>query len=172
VEATLACSEALLTTAPGEAAATNAAIAQRLPTRALRALRTGPFPGAASEHPARVRTFEAMLTLVRRLHAAGVPLAIGTDQALWGPSLHRELELHVRAGIPAAEVLSLATLGAARLMKRDRELGSVHPGKAADLVLVDGDPTTRIEDIRRVVTVVKAGIVYDPQALSTAVGLR
>lgn len=58
------------------------------------------------------------------------------------------MELFVEAGIPAGEVLSLATLGAARVMGMDEELGSVETGKLAELILIDGDPTRDISDIR------------------------
>ena len=86
-------------------------------------------------------------------------IVVGTD-SLAGFALHRELELYVKAGIPAPRVLQLATLGAARVVKRDAELGSISPGKLADVILVDGDPATHISDIRRVKTVVKDGTVF------------
>jgi imidazolonepropionase-like amidohydrolase len=57
-------------------------------------------------------------------------------------------------------------------MGMDDELGSVAPGKLADLILVDGDPTRDISDIRRVVLVVKDGRVYDPAAIYRALGIR
>ena len=63
-------------------------------------------------------------------------------------------------GIPAPKVLQLATLGAARVVKRDAELGSIAPRKLVDVVLVDGDPATHISDIRHVKTVVKDGVVF------------
>ena len=69
-------------------------------------------------------------------------------------------------------MLQIATLGAARVMKRDKELGSIAPGKLADLILVDGDPASRIGDIRRVTTVVKGGVVYQSSALYQAIGVR
>jgi imidazolonepropionase-like amidohydrolase len=116
-------------------------------------------------------SFRAMQNLVRDLHAAGVTIVAGTD-ALAGFSYHRELELYVDSGIPAPDVLRIATLDAARVMKRDKELGTVAPGKLADLVLVDGDPASRIQDIRRVVLTVKDGVVYDPAALHGAVGVK
>lgn len=64
-----------------------------------------------------------------------------------------------------------ATLGAARIMKRDGELGSIAPGKFADLVLVDGDPLSDISVVRRPTLVMKAGRIYDPIALWRAVGI-
>jgi len=86
--------------------------------------------------------------------------------------LHHELALYVQAGIPAADVLSLATLGAARVMGAERDSGSIAVGKRADLVLVDGDPTRDIAAIRNTDAVVCRGVVYDPGELFTAVGMR
>jgi imidazolonepropionase-like amidohydrolase len=57
-------------------------------------------------------------------------------------------------------------------MKRDAELGSVAPGKLADIILIDGDPTRRIADINRVSLVVKDGNVYEPAALYRTIGVR
>jgi biotin carboxylase len=102
---------------------------------------------------------------------AGVPIVAGTD-AMAGFALHRELELYAQAGIPAPEVLRIATLGAATVMHRDDRLGSIAPGKLADLVIVDGDPTTNISDVRRVVTVVKDGNVFDAKAVAASIGVR
>jgi imidazolonepropionase-like amidohydrolase len=116
-------------------------------------------------------SFAAMLRLVKALSDAGIAIVAGTD-AMAGFSLHRELELYVQAGIPAPRVLQIATLDAARVMKRDGELGAIAPGKLADLILVDGDPATRIQDIRRVTMVVKDGMRYDAAALDQALGVR
>ena len=57
-------------------------------------------------------------------------------------------------------------------MKREKVSGSIAAGKNADVILVDGDPTARITDIRRVVTVIKDGIVYDAAALYTTLGVK
>lgn len=110
--------------------------------------------------------------MVRALHEAGVPLVAGTAGPIGGFELHRELELYAEAGIPAPDVLRLATLGAARVMGKDEDLGSVEPGKLADLILVDGDPTADIRDIRRVTTVVKGGRVFDPAAIYRALDIE
>ncbi len=88
-----------------------------------------------------------------------------------GFALLRELELHVQAGIPADKVLQDATFHAARIMRLDHDLGSIAPGKLADLTLVNGDPTEKISDIRKTAVVVKDGIVYKPQELYTAIGV-
>jgi imidazolonepropionase-like amidohydrolase len=80
--------------------------------------------------------------------------------------------LYVQAGIPPAEVLRIATLGAAGVMKHDDQLGSVAPGKLADLDIIDGDPSTNISDVRRVVTVIKDGKVYDARAVAAEIGVH
>ena len=92
--------------------------------------------------------------------------------ARFADAAYVELELYVEAGIPAPEVLSLATLGAARIMGQDRESGSIAVGKRADLALVDGDPTRDISALRNVDVVVCRGAVYDPAVLLETVGMR
>ncbi len=57
-------------------------------------------------------------------------------------------------------------------MGRDKDLGSIAPGKLADLILVDGDPAARIADIRRVVLTVKDGVVYDPAEIYKSIGVK
>jgi imidazolonepropionase-like amidohydrolase len=79
--------------------------------------------------------------------------------------------LDVQAGIPPAEVLKLATLGAARIMKHDAELASVVPGKLADFALIDGNPAANIGDVQKTVLVVKNGVVYKPAELDTELGI-
>ena len=70
------------------------------------------------------------------------------------------------------EVLRIATLGAATVMKREKELGSITPAKLADLVVVDGNPDVQISDIRRVELVIKDGVVFKPADLYRALGVR
>lgn len=156
---------------PGAMTPVLAPVADRLPPQVRRAgLGAGlPVPDGMDQ---RYRdSYTAMLRMLKMLYDAGVPIVAGTD-ALAGFSLHGELEQYVAAGIPAPKALQIATLGAARVMKRDQEVGSIARGKAADLILVDGDPTTRISDIRRVVTVIQGGNLYDAGALYTALGVR
>lgn len=69
--------------------------------------------------------------------------------ALAGLTLHRELELEVKAGIPPAKTLQIATWNAAKLLKQEKDRGSIAPGEKADLLLIDGDPAQNISDIRR-----------------------
>ena len=65
----------------------------------------------------------------------------------------------------------MATLTPAQVMGVDRDLGVIAAGKYADLVLVDGDPSQNISDIRHVAKVVKAGKLFDPQAIERALGI-
>src|SRR3569623_1136008 len=89
-----------------------------------------------------------------------------------GYMLHHELELYAQAGVPPAEVLRMATWTSAQVMGVDGNLGAIAPGKLADMILVDGDPSTHIGDIRRVSSVIKAGRVYDPAAVEKALGIE
>ena len=104
------------------------------------------------------------LRLLRRLYDAGVTLVAGTD----GSSYNDELELYERAGIPAPEVLRIATIVAARVMKDDRDYGSIAAGKVADLAIVDGKPHERVADLRKVRQVMRAGRLYERQRIVDA----
>ena len=105
--------------------------------------------------------FGKLVEVVGVLHKAGVPIVAGTDQAVPGHSLHRELELYVKAGMTPMEAIRSATIVPARAMKLDRESGTNEPGKRADLILVAGRPDRDISDIRKVRTVIAAGRAYD-----------
>jgi imidazolonepropionase-like amidohydrolase len=148
-----------------------AAVADRLPSQVRRGLFGGGLPIRPGMDQRYRDSYEAMLRMVDELYKSGITIVAGTDG--WpGFGLHRELELYVRAGIPAPEVLRIATLGAARVMKHDNERGSIAPGKLADVILVDGDPSTNISDIRKVTTVVRNGVVYRSADLYRALGIK
>jgi imidazolonepropionase-like amidohydrolase len=117
-------------------------------------------------------TFRAMLATVRVLHQAGVPVVAGTDQAVPGFSLDREIELYVQAGFTPMEAIQAATLVPARAMGMDKDSGTIEVGKRADVILVDGNPLENISDIRKVSTVFAAGKIYQPAALWSAVGFK
>ncbi len=96
------------------------------------------------------------------LHEEGVTMGMGTDAAFppgtWpGEAMHRELELHVQAGIPPVDAIMMATLNNAIILRRDHEVGSVEKGKIADLLIVEGDPSANISDTRNIVYVIKGG---------------
>jgi imidazolonepropionase-like amidohydrolase len=109
---------------------------------------------------------------LRALYAAGIPIVAGTDKAVPGHSLHRELELYVQAGLTPMQVIQLATSGAARVMGMDEEVGTVTAGKRADLILVQGNPLERFSDLRTVTRVVAKGKMYDTADLWKSVGFR
>ncbi|HWO25559.1 MAG TPA: amidohydrolase family protein [Kofleriaceae bacterium] len=169
IDPTVAIFEALLTSDPGQMDPMAAPFAGRLPAQVERAVRGGGLPAPGGLRATYRASYEAMLRMVKLAYDRGIPVVAGTDAG--GFAYPRELELYVRAGIPAPEVLALATLGAARVMRQDREVGSIAPGKRADLVLVDGDPTRDISAIRNADVVVCRGVVFDPAELLAASGI-
>jgi imidazolonepropionase-like amidohydrolase len=108
--------------------------------------------------------------MVKALHDAKIQVVVGTD-ALAGLMVHHELALFVRAGLSPADALRAATIEPARAMKLDKKTGTIAAGKAADLVVIDGDPLARIDDIGRVVTTVRSGVVFASAPLYAAVGV-
>lgn len=112
------------------------------------------------------------LEILRALHQAGVRIVAGTDQAVPGHSIHREMEIYVSAGFSPMEAIQAATIVPARAMKLDREVGTIEAGKRADLIIVDGDPLADIRNLRRVVTVVHSGRAYDAAKLWRMVGFE
>jgi hypothetical protein len=121
--------------------------------------------------PADVQKADAnYMRLLKRLYDAGVTLVAGTD-AFGSTSYDTELELYEKAGIPAPVVLQIATIGAARVMKDDKDYGSLTVGKVADIIVVNGRPIDHMADVRKVETVIRAGRLYDAQALRVATGL-
>ena len=99
-----------------------------------------------------------------------MPIVAGTDGS--GLELVRELELYVAAGFTPAEALASATIATARLVGADGRTGSIAVGKAADLVLVNGDPSTTIGDLRHTRTVMMDGKLMDADALRKAGGFE
>jgi imidazolonepropionase-like amidohydrolase len=103
------------------------------------------------------------------MHKAGVPVVAGTDGS--GLELVRELELYVSdAGFTPAEALAAATIVPARRVGAESETGSIAVGKSADLVLVDGDPSRTIGDLRHTRLVMMEGRLMDADELRAAGG--
>ncbi len=112
----------------------------------------------------------AYLRLIRRLYDAGVTLVPGTDNSS-GQSYNSELEVYEKAGVPAPAVLQMATIVSARVMKDEKDYGSIAPGKVADIVIVNGKPAEHVSDLRKIEQVLRAGRLYDVQDLRVATGL-
>ena len=105
---------------------------------------------------------------VRMIHAAGGVLVAGSDQTS-GPAAHRELELLQDAGIAPSDIIRIATLNGAVFLGMERELGSIEPGKHADMVLLDANPAEDINNAKAIVEVIKAGRIIDRSALELPV---
>jgi hypothetical protein len=170
IDPTVTIFHSMFTNTPGTIGPAYAPIANRLPPQVRRELLTGGLPIPAGSEQQYRDSADALLRMVKQLHDAGVTLVAGTDD-MPGFTLHRELEMYVQAGIPAPEVLQIATLNAAKVLKRDRDLGTIAAGKLADMILVDGDPARRISDIRNTDLIVKDGKVYEAEALYDSIGV-
>jgi imidazolonepropionase-like amidohydrolase len=121
-----------------------------------------------------IALFPKALRLERAFVKAGGQLVAGTDPTggggvIPGYSNQRQIELLVEAGFTPLEAISIGTLNAARYLGRDARVGSIAVGKQADLVVIDGNPAATIADIRKVTTVYKQGIGFDPAKLVESV---
>ncbi len=145
-------------------------IAERFPPQVQRSLRGSRYPPPPGKEKAYAEAVPAMLRLLGAMHEAGVTIVPGTD-ALAGYQLHHELELYVRAGIPAPDVLRLATLTSAQNMRVANNRGVIANGLFADMILIDGDPTRDIAHIRRIDLVFSRGRIYEPAQIEAALGI-
>lgn len=103
------------------------------------------------------RRFREDIASVGRLHAAGVRIGAGTDTAPEGKSLHMELELLTKAGLSPVQAIRAATYDAATCVGVENDYGSISVGKVADLLLVNGDPSTRIADAGNIELIILGG---------------
>lgn len=117
------------------------------------------------------RSFAKLVEFVGLMHEAGVPIIAGTDE-MPGFTLQRELELYVQAGMTPGEALQTATWNAAAASRVREDRGSIEVGKRADLILVDGEPTANISDIRKVALVLKGDTAYYPSEIHAALGIE
>lgn len=115
--------------------------------------------------------FDAVKRVVKRLHDRGVTLLPGTDDGT-GLSVHRELEIYGEAGIPAADVLRIGTIGPEKYMGHDQDLGSIERGKKADFLLLPGNPLADLRELHRIAMVVKGGTIYFPAEIYPAFGVK
>jgi len=121
--------------------------------------------------PAAIRTRQlASLKLLKDAVDAGLLVVTGTDKGVPGFSLQRDIELFADGGMTPLEAIQAATIVPARAMKLDGEVGTIEPGKRADLVVLSADPLEHIANIRSATQVVVAGRLYDAATLWTAAG--
>lgn len=117
----------------------------------------------------RRREFAKYQELTRKLYRAGVVLLAGTDSpephVPPGFSLHQELEMLVESGLSPAAALRCATLNNAIALKQEQQLGSIAPGKQADIVLLSDNPLADIRHTRNIELVIRGGIVSRPADL-------
>lgn len=171
VDPTLTVWEPLMTSDGSAIAPEYAAYADVAPPAVARSWKTGGYPlfGDVTRDDFR-KSFAKMVGLVGKLHDAGVPIVAGTDG--YGLELVRELELYQQAGLSNAEALQTATIVPARMVGMADRTGSIAPGKTADIILVDGDVSHDLGNLRHVETVFLDGYRLDGAALRTASGLN
>ena len=171
IDATMGTFEGTWTQRPGDMDPSLAAVADHMPYATQRAWRSNSTDVSGGKLEIYRASWRKMIEFIGKLHAAGVPLVAGTD-SLAGFMLHRELELYVQAGVAPGEAIRIATENGARYAGVLAETGTIERGKRADLILVDGDPTANISDIRKVAYVLKEGVGFVPAELYEAFGIR
>lgn len=152
VVGTLNAEESFITTEGGESIVADPDLGPWLTEEEIGYLLTPPIESNITAHNVQIGQDN-----VRRLHEAGVPVLAGTDVATHGISIHRDLELLVKAGLSPLEALKGATSAAADAF-RLRDRGRIAPGLKADLLLVQGDPTADIKATRRLRKIWKGGV--------------
>jgi imidazolonepropionase-like amidohydrolase len=168
---TMVAFEGLYVPENGELSPSYAPFVGTLPPAVERGFRQGGFALPKDLTRADYRaSWAKMVQLLGLMHKAGVPIVAGTDGS--GIEIIHELEIYEQAGFTPAEALAAATIVPARLVGQDARTGSIKPGKAADLVLVDGDPSKRIGDLRRTRIVMLGGKLMDADALRSAAGFN
>lgn len=105
---------------------------------------------------------------------AGGLLVAGTDPTgsggvIPGYANQRQIELLVEAGFTPLQAIQICTQNGAKYLGRDARVGTIAAGKQADLIVINGDPSTTIADVRKVETVFKQGIGFDPAKLIASV---
>jgi imidazolonepropionase-like amidohydrolase len=166
---TLVVAEALFVPENGDLSPAYAPYASTLPPATERSFRQGGFtvPKDLTREDYR-KSFAKLSALVSLMHNSGIPIVAGTDGS--GLELVRELELYVAAGFTPEAALATATIAPATLVHAESTTGSIRVGKQVDLVLVEGDPSRRIGDLRNTRMVMMGGQLMDADALREASG--
>jgi imidazolonepropionase-like amidohydrolase len=131
------------------------------------------FAGMSASNNAPAQVESRLLQSLRMLNVAreaGIPVVTGTDKGIPGFSLQRDIELYVKGGMTPLQAIQAATIVPARVMKLDKDSGTIETGKRADLVILDGNPLDDIANIRAASRVVVNGQLYLSNTLWTAAG--
>jgi hypothetical protein len=171
LDPTMATFSGLLRSRPGQASPTDAAWLDHMPAAVQRGRKSSWLDVKPEQYPAYDASWKKMEEVLVLLHKNGIQLIPGTDDAA-GLVLLSELEAWVKAGIPAADVLKLATFGGAKFLGISGEQGLVVRGKRADLYLVDGDPTQDIGALRKGRLVLKGGAYFYPDEIHASLGIK
>lgn len=171
IDPTLVVWESLMTSDGSAISPSYAPFADVSPPSVARSWKTGGYPlfGTVTRDDFR-KSFAKMAGVVGNLYRAGVPIVAGTDG--YGLELVRELELYQQVGMTNVQALQSATIVPARMVGMADRTGSIAPGKTADLILVDGDVSKDLGNLRHVRTVFLGGYRLDGDALRTASGLQ
>ena len=146
------------------------AIAAHLPANVTRGFLGASLEITEANEKQYAASAEALLKMIYKLYQNGVRLVAGTD-AIVGFTLHRELELYAKAGIPNYDVLKIATVNSARIAGRN-DVGTIEEGMQADLILIDGNPLEDISNIRKVALVIKGGQAFEPEKIFNSIGIK
>jgi imidazolonepropionase-like amidohydrolase len=110
---------------------------------------------------------------LRRIWDAGITVVMGTDAGnigtLHGPSVFREMEIMIQAGLTPLQILRSATSNGAKTMGMERAIGTLAPGKLADLVILDADPLADVANLSRIHRVIKDGRMFVPDGLMRSI---
>lgn len=128
------------------------------------------FSGASAQQLAYLEAaIDKQLEFIRMLHDRGAKVFCGTDPTLIrllpGKALHREMKLFVDAGLSPLEVLQIATHKSAQELGVDEWLGSIEPGKVADLVILEKNPLIDIKNVGTISAIFKGGVSHNPNVL-------
>jgi Amidohydrolase family len=123
----------------------------------------------AMSAPPRPKPSPIALQNLRKVWDAGIPVVMGTDAGnigtLHGPSVFREMQIMTQAGLTPLQVLRSATANGAKAMGLESDLGTLAPGKLADLVILDADPLADVTNLSKIHRVIKDGKVFAPEEL-------
>jgi len=117
------------------------------------------------------KSFLVFKQILNKLYDNNITIVAGTD-GFAGFDLHRELEIYVQAGITAPKVLQIASWNTAKYLGKEKQLGSISGGKVADIILIEGDPSKNISDIRNTRFIISGNSFYDARKLYESLAIK